>query len=67
MQGKNPFEYVAPTPASVEQITHFRNKMKELHDEIVALPMPGREKALALTKLEECSMWLNKHIVFNEQ
>lgn len=63
----HPFEYVAPVPGSVELISSFRNDMKALHDKIQALPAPGREKALALTKLEECSMWINKHIVFNEQ
>ena len=63
---ENPFEYQAPTEESVEKIKVFRSeceKMKVLID----LTIPdSREKSLAITKLEEVSMWGNKAIVFNQ-
>lgn len=65
MDSLHPFEYVAPTPASVERISIVRRACKELHDTLLTLP-PCRERSLAVTKLEEVSMWANKGIVFNQ-
>lgn len=66
LQALNPFEYQKPTEESVEKITSFREKAKELFDLTNTLK-PSRERSLAITKLEEFSMWVNKHIVFIEQ
>jgi len=63
---QNPFEYVAPTEKSVEQITAVREACKSLHDTILLLP-ECRERSLAITKLEEVSMWANKGIVFSQE
>lgn len=60
----HPFEYQKPTPAGVEQIETVRQGCKTLHDILLALPA-CRERSLAITKLEEVSMWANKGIVFN--
>ncbi|WP_143075554.1 DUF7681 family protein [Desulfomicrobium apsheronum] len=65
MEDKNPFVYVKPTDLSVEQITIVRDKCKELNDILLSLN-PSRERSLAITKLEEVSMWANKSIVFNQ-
>ena len=62
---KHPFEYQRPTLEMVEQITLVREGCKALHDILLSLP-PCRERSLAITKLEECSMWMNKGIVFQE-
>ena len=59
----HPFEYQRPTSAQTKQIEAVREKAKELHDLLLSLP-PGRERSLAVTKLEEVSMWANKGIVF---
>jgi hypothetical protein len=61
---KNPFEYQAPTPEQVEKITEVRNSCKALYELLLSLS-PSREKSLAITKLEEVSMWANKSIVFH--
>lgn len=63
-QAKHPFEYQPPTPEQVQQITVVREALKAAHDILIATLPPGRERSLAITKLEECSMWSNKGIVF---
>lgn len=62
--GKNPFEYQVPTPTMVEQIQAVREECKRLHDVILEHVPSSRERSLAITKLEEVSMWANKAIVF---
>lgn len=45
----------------------IRNRVKAL-DEVIETYCPkGREKSLALTKLEECLMWANKAISMEEE
>lgn len=61
---KNPFEYQKPSDEHVVKITEVREKCKELYDVLLSLP-ESRERSLAITKLEEVSMWANKCIVFN--
>lgn len=57
-------QYVEPTPEQIEVMQEFRNVMELLYERISKLP-DNRGKSLALTKLEECSMWLNKSITNN--
>ena len=60
------FEYHAPTSEHVERIQTLREACKTLRhviDEV--LPEGSPEKTLAVRKLEECSMWGNKAIVFS--
>lgn len=61
---KHPFEYQAPTQDHVTKITDVREACKALHAVLLTLP-ECRERSLAITKLEEVSMWANKGIVFN--
>jgi len=61
---KHPFEYQKPTEEHVAKITEVREACKALYDVLQSLPA-SREKSLAITKLEEVSMWANKGIVFN--
>lgn len=72
----NPFEYLGPSPEQVEKITQVREKCKELYDllmivlpncpyEVGTIPHQPKEKSMAIARLEECSMWANKCIVFN--
>lgn len=63
----HPFEYVAPTAASVEAIRNVRKAMMDLHDLILSTMPASRERSLAVTKLEESSMWANKAIVFSQK
>lgn len=61
---KHPFEYQAPTEEHVKQIQEVRAAYKALYELLMTLP-ESRERSLAITKLEESSMWSNKGIVFN--
>lgn len=65
MNDKHPFEYQRPTPEQVEQIEIVREALKAAHDTILRTIPASRERSLAITKLEEASMWANKGIVFN--
>jgi hypothetical protein len=60
---KHPFEYQRPTELQTQRITRVREACKSLHEEILCLE-PSRERSLAITRLEEVSMWANKAIVF---
>ena len=62
---KHPFDYQRPTAEHVQQIETVRDAIKAVHDTILATLPPSRERSLAITKLEEASMWANKGIVFN--
>lgn len=57
-------QYVQPTDEQKATMQEFRDKMEALYKEIEALPK-NRGTALALTKLEESAMWLNKGITNN--
>jgi len=62
--GKHPFEYQRPNASQVERIEQVRQGCKQLFDTIMTQVAPSRERSLAITKLEEVSMWANKAIVF---
>lgn len=64
--GKDPFEYQAPTAEMTEQIKLVRAALKDAHGILLRIVPSSRERSLAITKLEECSMWANKAIVFAE-
>lgn len=64
--GKHPFEYQAPTPEQTEAIKAVRATLKDAYEVILTRVPVSRERSLAITKLEECSMWANKAIVFEE-
>lgn len=57
-------QYVQPTDEQKEIMQKFRDQMESLYKEIGSLT-PNRGVSLALTKLEECAMWLNKGITNN--
>lgn len=58
------FQYVSPTEEQLLVMQNFRNKMQALYEEMQTLPT-SRGLSLALTKLEESAMWLNKAITNN--
>jgi len=58
-------DYVLPTPQQIETMNKFRAEMGELYRKIETLPK-SRGVALALTKLEESAMWLNKALTNND-
>lgn len=59
------FVYYPPKAGQPEKYTDLRNKAKELANMIDEYAVNCREKALALTKLEECVMWANAAIARN--
>lgn len=60
------FTYIKPTNDQVEDIHQIRESCEQLHRELLEVLPSNREAALAITKLEEVSMWANKSIVLGE-
>ncbi len=60
------FMYHAPKADQPERYIALREKAKELAHMICAYSQPSREQSTAITKLEECIMWVNKGIAVNE-
>jgi hypothetical protein len=58
----NRFKYHAPKPGQPEIYQDIRTLAKELALEIDEVVPEGREKSLAITKLEEAVMWANSGI-----
>lgn len=63
---KHPFEYQTPTPDQIVAISQVRESCKDLYELLQTLPN-SRYRSVAITKLEEVSMWANKGIVFEEE
>lgn len=59
---ENDFSYHPPKEGQIESFRHIRSQAKTLALDIVALCPEGRERALALTHLEEVVMWSNASI-----
>jgi hypothetical protein len=64
MFDNHPFAYHAPTPDQIEKIALVREALRTAHELLTDAIPASRERSLAITKLEECSMWANKAIVF---
>lgn len=65
-QIENNFKYHAPKEGQPEKYTAIREKAKELAYLIDGTCPNSREKSLAITKIEEASMWANASIARNE-
>lgn len=57
------FTYIVPTQDQFKVIEDFRDDFESLRKKIALASTSSREKSIALTKLEEANMWLNKAIV----
>ena len=62
---ENRFNYTCPTAEGIKRIEEVRKTCRELAGLITRIAPSCRETALAITKLEEVSMWTNKAIAFN--
>lgn len=62
---ENNFTYHAPKAGQPEIYEALRSKAKELAYVIETMVPDGREKSLAMTKLEEASMWANAGVARN--
>jgi hypothetical protein len=60
---KNNFTYHKPTEDMESCIKDLRYLFEELAEHINIYVPEGREKALAITKIEEAMMWANAGIV----
>ena len=65
-QIENNFSYHTPKEGQPEKYNKLRDKAKELAYLISEVCPNSRERALAITKLEECSMWANAAIAREE-
>lgn len=57
------FTYQRPDEEQVERIETLRMKLLDMAWDIEKYCLPGRERSIALTKLEEVMMWANAAIV----
>ncbi len=64
---ENAFTYHQPKGDQPQRYEAIRGKAKELAYMIEELCPNSREKSLAMTKLEEASMWANASIARGEQ
>lgn len=65
-QIENSFVYHAPKTEQPERYEALRAQAKDLAYNLIRMVPPGRERALAITKLEESIMWANKGIACGE-
>lgn len=63
---ENDFEYHPPNDEKIKKHEELRRLGGRLAHLINAIVPEGREKSLALTKLEECIMWANAGIARHE-
>ena len=61
----NVYTYHAPKADQPAKYVQLRDKAKELAELVVELCPDSRERSLALTKIEESSMWANASIARN--
>jgi hypothetical protein len=62
----NAFVYHSPKDDQLERYQRIRDKGKELALLIDQITPPSREQSLALTNLEQATMWANASIARNE-
>lgn len=62
----NDFTYHSPNGEQVERMAGIRQECKNLAAKILQDTPASREQSLALTSLEEVSMWANAAIARNE-
>lgn len=62
----NNFVYHAPKPGQPERYAELRSTAKSLAQHFLKECPPSRERALAITKLEEAMFWANAAIARNE-
>ncbi len=60
------FTYQRPDAEQVERMAHIRSKCHDLAKDILTMTPASREQSLALTDLEQVSMWCNAAIARNE-
>ena len=58
------FQYIQPTDEQKAIMQIYRDLYQSLHEQLSTLPS-NRQLSIALTKLEESAMWVNKSITNN--
>lgn len=61
-----PYAYHKPSTEGLERITELRELFSSVDKSLKQLCPPSRELSIAITKLEEMSMWAIKAVVFND-
>jgi hypothetical protein len=61
------FDSAIPNALSASRLETVRGAVRDCVDAILSCCHEGRAQAIALTKLEEASMWANKAITHKEK
>lgn len=64
---KNRVTYHAPSPAGVERHKRLSEAAAEILKTIEEVVPDGREKSLAITKIEEAKMWASAGVARNPE
>ncbi len=59
----NPFIYVKPDSAQAGRMTDLSETFSKIYEQMLAWAPINRERALAITKLQESRMWINASIL----
>jgi len=59
------FDYVQPDEGQIHDMQILRKEYAALYEKVKLLP-ESRGRSIALTKLEESNMWVNKAITKND-
>ena len=63
---KSTYKYVEPNESQKEVMEEMRDAFKVLHELIQRKIPQSRGRSIAITKLEESAMWVNKAITNND-
>lgn len=63
---KKTYAYHKPSESGVEKIKRLRELFSKAHEDIESLVPNSRERAVALTNLEQAAMWAIKAVICND-
>ena len=63
---KKTYAYHKPSEDGIRVIAILREKFSEIHDAVEQYAPNSRERAVALTNLEQAAMWAIKAVVCND-
>lgn len=63
----HPFRYIAPNEDATQRMKIINDHCSQAYDTLIELIPDCRERALAITKLQEFRMWANTAVVMEQK